>query len=99
MAGKSDQPFNQSRILMTKAHILEEIKRTAKASGGVPLGEKTIERETGIKKTDWFGKIWARWGDALREAGFGPNQLQGAYDKTELLDKYAKLAQEQWRMV
>ena len=36
--------------------------------------------------------------DALREAGFAPNQLQGAYDKTELLDKYAKLAQELGRL-
>src|SRR5439155_484429 len=77
---------------MTKAHILEEIKRVAKASGGEPPGEKTFQRETGIKKTDWFGKIWARWSDALREAGFAPNRLQGAYEKTELLDRYAKLA-------
>src|SRR2546428_9735323 len=83
---------------MTKAHILEEIKRTTKASGGVPPGEKTFERETGIKKTDWYGKIWVRWGDALREAGFAPNQLRGAYDKTELFDRYAKLAQELGRL-
>ena len=37
---------------------------------------------------------WANWSDALREAGFTPNQFQVASDKTELLDKYAKLALE-----
>ena len=45
-----------------------------------------------------MGIHWARWNDALREAGFVPNQLQGAYDKTELLEKYAKLTQELGRI-
>jgi hypothetical protein len=34
----------------------------------------------------------------LREAGFAPNQLQAAFDKTELLDKYARFAQELGRL-
>lgn len=79
---------------MTKQHILDEIKRVTRASGGVPPGRSKFFRETGIKETDWYGKIWARWGDALREAGFVPNQLRGAYEKTDLLDKYAKLSCE-----
>ena len=83
---------------MTKAHILQEIKRTAKGNGGAPLGTGRFEQETGIKTTDWNGKFWARWGDALREAGFAPNKLQGAREETELLDKYAKLAQELGRL-
>ena len=60
---------------MNKTHILEEIKRTAKENDGVPLGRIKFESETGIKETDWFGKYWARWGEAVREAGFIPNQL------------------------
>lgn len=83
---------------MTKADILQEIKRTAEANGGVPLGWRGFEQETGIKEYEWFGKLWARWSDALREAGFTPNQLQGAYEKTDLLDKYSKLAQELGRL-
>lgn len=83
---------------MNKAHILAEIKRTAAANGGLPRGSRRFETETGIKEADWLGKLWARWGDALQEAGFPPNQLQGAYDRTELLEKYARLAQELGRL-
>ena len=49
-------------------------------------------------ESEWLGKLWARWGDAVREAGFTPNQLNHAYDKTELLEKYAKLALELGRL-
>jgi hypothetical protein len=83
---------------MNKAHILQEIKRTAEANGGVPLGKVKFESETGIKETDWFGKFWARWGEAVREAGFTPNQLTIAYDKNELLEKYANLSRELGRL-
>ncbi|MDQ3804665.1 MAG: hypothetical protein M3416_12635 [Acidobacteriota bacterium] len=83
---------------MNKTHILQEIKRTARANGGVPLGWRRFTTETGIKEYDWLGKFWARWSDALREAGFAPNQFQGAYDKTELLEKYARLTQELGRL-
>ena len=69
---------------MNKAHILQEIKRTAKVSGGIALGWRKFESETGIKECEWLGKFRARWREALLEAGFIPNQLQGAYDKTEL---------------
>ena len=84
--------------IMTKTHILREIKRTAAANGGVPLGWRRFETETGIKEYDWLGKFWARWSDALREAGFAPNQFQEAYGKTELLEKYARLTQELGRL-
>ena len=33
-----------------------------------------------------------RWGDAVREAGFEPNQFDNSYDKDYLIEKYAKLA-------
>lgn len=72
---------------MKKDYILQEIRRTAKENGGVPLGRQRFSHETGIKQSDWLGKFWARWGDALREAGFAPNQLQGAFDETLLLEK------------
>jgi hypothetical protein len=83
---------------MTKSHILEEIQRTAQANGGAPLGAKRFKDETGIREADWLGKFWARWSDALREAGFAPNEMQGAYDKTVLLDKYATFALELGRI-
>jgi hypothetical protein len=83
---------------MTKKQILEEIKRTAAANGGVPLGWRKFATETGIRDPDWKGKLWARWNDALREAGFAPNTLTEAYAETELLEKYAKLSLQLGRL-
>lgn len=83
---------------MTKAHILNEIRRAATANGGVPLGEARFEAETGIKRSDWFGLYWARWGDALREAGFPPNQLKTAFADETLLDSYARYTKELHRL-
>src|SRR5579862_5055278 len=79
---------------MTKSHILGEIKRTAAENGGAPLGVTAFQKSTGIKSTDWYGKHWARWGDALREAGFQPNKLREAIPEEQLLAKFAALVRE-----
>jgi hypothetical protein len=83
---------------MNKARILEEIRRTAAENGGVPLGSRRFEAETGIRTSEWEGKLWARWSDALREAGLGPNKMQEAYDSDKLLEVYARLALELGRL-
>ncbi len=80
--------------MFTKSNIIEEIKRTAQENGGSPLGIARFEAETGIKSSDWMGKFWPRWGDALVEAGFQPNILQGPRDEDELLERLATLARE-----
>jgi hypothetical protein len=74
---------------VTKQHILDEIRRTAKANGGKPLGRDRFEQETGVKYGDWWGKYWARWNDAVQEAGFAPNALQDAFSDDTLLEKLA----------
>jgi hypothetical protein len=80
---------------MDKQHILEEIKRTAAANHGEPLGVARFSQETGIRTADWHGKFWARWGDALREAGFEPNQfLNKPYAEHELIEKFISLMRE-----
>ena len=60
---------------MTKGQILSEIRRTARANGGVPLGWKRFKTETGIGYYDWFGKFGAGWSDLVREAGFDGNRF------------------------
>jgi hypothetical protein len=74
-------------VPVTKEQILSELQRTADANGGVPLGKGRFEAETGIREQDWRGRYWARWNDALAEAGFPPNQLQGRLDHDLVLSK------------
>jgi Meiotically up-regulated gene 113 len=75
-----------------KDSILREIRRTAELNGGRPLGWQRFLAETGIRETDWLGTHWARWSDAVREAGLRPNRLQQPYEKDMLLEKLATLA-------
>jgi hypothetical protein len=76
---------------MDKAHIISEIRRTAKANGGAALGRQRFEEETGIRYYDWYGKFWTCWGDAVREAGFEPNRMAEAFDDEFLLEKLVQL--------
>ena len=80
--------------MFTKNQILAEIKRTAEENGGKALGVKAFGTETGIQQHDWRGRFWARWSDALAEAGFGANEWVGAYPDNELLERLAALARE-----
>jgi len=80
--------------LMDKQHILTEIRRTAEANGGKPLGQNRFFTETGIKIADWRDKFWLRWGDALVEAGFAPNQWSAGYEDEELILKLVGFIRE-----
>ena len=79
---------------MNKQHIIDEIRRTTTENGGVPLGHKRFEQQTGIPHRAWWGKHWGRWGDALREAGFDPNSLQGAFSDDAIMQKLIALIRE-----
>ena len=79
---------------MDQQYILEEIHRTAKANGGIPLGKRRFLMETGIRESDWIGKFWVKWSDAVREAGFEPNAKQMAFDEDWLLEKLAGLVRD-----
>jgi hypothetical protein len=74
------------RFLM-REHILSEIRRLAALNGGQPPGLTAFAKETGIAEHQWSGKFWARWSDALTEAGFEPNK------RTERLDSEGILTQ------
>lgn len=83
---------------MDKDHILDEIRRTARANGGRPLGQQRFAAETGIREKDWLGRHWARWGDAVQEAGLTRNLLNPAYPRDHLLRHFAQLSIELGRL-
>ena len=80
--------------MIDKSQILDEICRTAKENGGKPLGVSRFSQATGIAQWDWHGVYWARWSDALCEAGFEPNTLQGAYSDDFVLEKLISIVRE-----
>ncbi|MCH8838531.1 MAG: GIY-YIG nuclease family protein [Candidatus Marinimicrobia bacterium] len=79
---------------MKKQHLLDEIERTAEQNGGVPLGRQRFLAETGIRESDWTGRYWTKWSDAVRDAGYVPNTRQRAFDEDYLLEKLASLVRE-----
>lgn len=79
---------------MDKQHILEEIRRTAQANGGKALGKERFFTETGIKDSDWHGKHWSRWSDAVRDAGLTPNRMNEAYPDELLITRVIALCRE-----
>ncbi len=72
-----------------RSHIVAEIKRVAAREGRAP-GRVVFERETGIRVGEWQGVFWARWGDALVEAGFAPNEKNARLDPELFLEKLAQ---------
>lgn len=58
------------------------------------MGRLRFFRETGIKESDWKGKYWARWNDAVTEAGLEPNQKTSAYEEGLLIEKFISLMRE-----
>ncbi len=82
---------------MTKEQILKEIRRIAERDGAPP-GSQKFERLTGIAKSKWYGVHWARWGDALIEAGFSPNTKQQAFDSDRLIRLFLEMVDELGRV-
>src|SRR3989344_3097663 len=78
---------------ITKQAIIDEIRKAAKENGGVPLGRRRFEKDTGIKDYD-FGRYWSKYSDALNEAGFEKNELQSAYSDEFLIEKLIVLVRK-----
>ncbi len=85
---------NGKALRLTKEQIVDEIRRTARENAGRPLGQARFFDATGIKIRDWHGKYWARWGDAVREAGLSGNTLQEPYPEELLIQKFITLTRE-----
>jgi hypothetical protein len=74
--------------------ILAEIRRIATGNGGKPPGAQLFRSATGIIESKWRGIYWARWGDALGEAGYSANEWQGRLDTAQLLRRVAEITRE-----
>ena len=72
---------------MTRERILSEIRRTAEANGGRPLGVERFSSETGIRERDWRGRYWVRWSEAVAEAGYAPNTFNNRYDDAQVIER------------
>ena len=83
---------------MDKDHILDEIRRTARANGGKALGHRRFATETGIGWNDWHGKHWVRWSDAVQEAGVESNTFEDAYEEDYLVKRLLDLTRELGRI-
>jgi hypothetical protein len=84
-------------IVVPKEHILAELRRTAEENGGKPLGRDRFSEHTGIRPGEW-GRYWARWGDAVSDAGLTPNELQSRYEDDEVLARLAREVRRLGRM-
>ena len=49
------------------------------------LGKERFDVVSGIKESQWLGRYWARWSDAVREAGLEPGGWQGKQHSDETL--------------
>jgi len=78
-------------MAMSKEEILSEIRRFVAANGGTIPGERTFVNATRIKQSAWKGKYWARWTDAVREAGYDPNEMTKRIPDEDILGKLADL--------
>lgn len=73
-----------------KDEVLSEIRRCAAENGGVPLGRERFFAETGIKETDWRGRYWVTWNEAVTEAGLEPNAMKSQkFDDDYILQRLA----------
>lgn len=75
--------------MVTKDQILSEIQHLTAQAGGTAPGKGRFAEATGIRESDWRGRYWARWSDAITEAGFEPNTMKARTDDAEALRKLA----------
>jgi len=78
---------------MDKSEIINEIKRLYNRNG-IPPGWSKFKQETGINKSEWFPELWFRWSDAIKEAGFEPNEFTKAHSKDFLIERLIDLINE-----
>ena len=92
--GRSKGLIWQRGMAATKESIIAEIQRTASENGGAALGQRAFERETGITRSQWRGRFWRDWSEALSAAGLTPNPVSEAHDQEFLIKSLASLTRK-----
>ena len=77
--------------------IISRIRELAAANSGVAPGAKSFENETGIGRSAWLGKFWAKWSDAVTEAGLVPLERTKAIPKNEIFEKLIPIVEHYGR--
>jgi len=77
---------------MDKQQLLAEIRRTTKENGGTPLGYRSFSELTAIAVSQWRGRYWRSWSEALQEAGLTPNVPKEPHGRERLILALTKLA-------
>jgi hypothetical protein len=74
-----------------RQRIVDAIKRIASENGGTPPGQRQIEAAIGLRPSEWRGVYWAKWGDAVAEAGFARNSPLPRTESDTVLSRVAAL--------
>lgn len=83
--------------MLTKDDVLREIRRTAAENGGVAPGKIAFFAATGIRESDWSGRLWTTWGAAVREAGLEPQRLNPRLDDELVLGAAVRIVRKYGR--
>lgn len=79
--------------MASREEILSEIRRTAASNDGRPIGRGRFRELTGI--SDYaIAQHWANYSEAVREAGFEPNTLQGPIDQQAVIRRLIELTRD-----
>lgn len=81
--------------MASKEQILQEIRRIADECDGVAPGKERFAKETGVREHEWRGRYWAKWSDAVTEAGCTTNAMSSRLEEGPAL---AALASEVRRL-
>jgi hypothetical protein len=76
-------------MAISKQEILVELRKFVNANNGAIPGERTFVAATRIKQSAWKGRYWARWTDAVREAGFDPNAMTQKIPEGDIMERLA----------
>jgi hypothetical protein len=76
-------------MAIDREEILAEIRKFVAGNAGEIPGERTFLAATRIKPSAWKGRYWARWTDAVREAGYDPNAMTQKIPNEDILQYLA----------